>query len=74
MPDRLTYRLTLERLLREAQRHHPEAQRRLGFIFDYQEWFAAYVSGRTYGLSEKEANIAADDEVKAAHAAALSNS
>lgn len=72
MPDRLTYRLTLERLLREAERNRDAALDRLAFYVEDEEWTAAYVSARTYGLNEKEANIAADDEVKAAHAAALS--
>ena len=72
MPDALIYRLTLQRLLAEAKREHTAAEERLAFDHDWEDWYAAYISARTYGLGVREANLSADDEVKSAHAILLS--
>ena len=64
--------LRLTRLLREAKEQNTAAEERLAFEHDWQDWYSAYITGRVYGLSIKEANNAADDDVAAAHAARLS--
>lgn len=72
MRDDLTGRLTLTKLLREAQEQHHAAEERLAFTHDWADWYSAYVTARTYGLDIKEANNAADDSLRADHAAQLS--